>query len=324
MAKSNNLPAKRYKAGQRTERTLRFQWDAGADSSTKYVDIAKALSMMNRKAYRQGLYYYVAGGYFVNGSTAHVSINSLPDNYTTKRAWLRGFKTWMEMNRRATVMDEASIFPKYHDFKTEYGYNTRASILEPVYGSVGAGSTPTAYVSDAWDISEYVTDDPRSDDPQQNDHFSSHMLGAHSGSAGAWNGIGLIASLNDTWPQPPANTDPTLDADADTDPLANMFDAGESHQDIRDHLDLHNDNVPYDRDLMVGATSVNEGTPVALCRTSAGSGAKMSFGGFCAPLGLLQVEVTDFGDGSSTLGNVELVLEIAPGPYHGVYAERVA
>ena len=43
----------------------------------------------------------------------------------------------------------------------------------------------------------------------------------------------------------------------------------------------------------------------------------MSFGGFCAPLGLLQVEVTDFS-ASGDIGLVELVLEVTPGPYNGV------
>ena len=322
--KGNNLPAKKYKSGERTERTLRFKWNAGDDTSVRYIDIAKALSMVNRRAYRQGLYYYVSGGYFVNGSSAHMSIDSLPDNYVTKLAWKRGFKNFQEMNRRATVTDEASIYPQYHDFKVSYGAGTLtgAALLDPGYGDVTANAF-TEYTCDAWDASQFVSDDPPGSDPQVNDEFLVHMLGPHTGNNNDWTSIGLIASLNDTWPQMPENTQPTLDGDADTDPISNLFDAGESHQEIREHLDLHNDTVPYDRDLMNGATSIHEGSCVALCRTSAGAGAKMSFGGFCAPMGLLQVTTTDFGDGSSTLGWVELVLELTPGPYHGVYAERI-
>ena len=62
MAKSNNLPAKRYKAGERTERTLRFVWEVPntdtletSNDSNIYIDIAQALSCVNRRFYRQGL-----------------------------------------------------------------------------------------------------------------------------------------------------------------------------------------------------------------------------------------------------------------------------
>ena len=324
MARINsNLPAKKYKVGERTERTLRFKWDGGAGGNTMYIDIAHALSTLNRRAYRQGLYYYVSGGYFVNGSMAHLSINSIPDNYTTKLAWKRGFQAWNKMNARATATDGAPIFSDYHDFKVSYGPAVGNPPMPPVYGSVGAGDTPQAYLTDDWDMSEFVSEDPVDADPRNNDHFLIHMLGANTGSDNAWTSVGLIHSLDQTYPRmAPEPHQPTLDDDVNIDPIANLFDAGETHQDIREHLDDQNDATPYDRDLMVGATSIHEGTPVALCRTSSGSGAKVDFGGFCAPLGLLQVELTDFS-ASGDIGLVELVLEITPGPYNGVYAERI-
>lgn len=318
----SNLPAKKYKVGERTERTLRFKWDALENGSTMYIDIAKALSTLNRRAYRQGLYYYVSGGYFVNGSMAHCSINSLPDTYTTKLAWKRGFQAWNKMNARAMADDLPKVLPKFHDFKVSYANNTGASVLPVVYGSVGAGDTPTSYNADDWVLSEFVSEDPVDADPRNNDHFDIHMLGPHDGSDNNWDSIGLIRSFHDTYARA-AEPDPEHDGDYNTDPIGNLFDAGETHQDIREHLEEQNDAAPYDAHLHVGASSMNEGTPVALCRTSSGSGAKMSFGGFCAPLGLLQVEVTDFGSESSDIGLVELVLEVTPGPYNGVYAERI-
>lgn len=322
MARSNNLPAKKYKAGERTERTLRFSWDAGASSSTIYIDIAKALSMINKRFYRQGLYYYVSGGYFVNGTEAHVQILTVPDTWMTKLAWARGFKIWSKMNRIATSGDAGSIYPKYHDFKVRMTNSANsASITDPIYGNL---NSTTAYSADEWVLSKFVSDDPETSDPQDHDVFTAHMLAGHqSGAGGAdtWASIGLIHSLQDTW-RINAASEPILLGDADTDPLANLFDAGDTHDDIREHLDDDNDSAPYNYDAMVGAGSVHEGTPVALMRTSSGSGAKMSFGGFCAPLGLLQIEATDWGAGTS-LGQVELVLELTPGPYKGVYAERI-
>ena len=322
MARSNNLPAKKYKAGERTERTLRFTWNAGDATSTIYIDIAKALSIINKRFYRQGLYYYVSGGYFVNGTEAHVQLLTVPDTWMTKLAWIRGFKIWSKMNRIATSGDTASIYPKYHDFKVRMHSGTAsATITDPCHGNL---NSTTEYAADEWVLSKFVSDDPETSDPQEHDVFTAHMLDGHvagAGGADSWASIGLIHSLQDTW-RYPSSTEPTLLGDQDTDPLANLFDAGDTHDDIRDHLDADNDAAPYNYDMMIGSSTVNEGTPVALCRTSSGSGAKMSFGGFCVPLGLLQVEATDWGVGTS-MGQVELVLELTPGPYKGVYAERI-
>lgn len=278
--------------------------------------------MINKRFYRQGLYYYVSGGYFINGTEAHVQILTVPDTWMTKLAWIRGFKIWSKMNRIATSGDAGSIYPKYHDYKVRMTSSANsANITEPIYGNV---NSTTAYSADEWVISKFVSEDPETSDPQDHDVFTTHMLAGHvagGGGADSWASIGLIHSLQDTW-RYPSNTEPTLLGDVDTDPLANLFDAGDTHDDIRDHLDADNDGAPYNYDGMIGATNNHEGTPVALMRTSSGSGAKMSFGGFCAPLGLLQVEATDFTAGTE-MGQVELVLELTPGPYKGVYAERI-
>ncbi len=159
MGRSNNLPAKKYKAGERTERTLRFAWDAGNDGGTKYIDLAKSLSTLNRRAYRQGLYYYVSSAYFINGSTAHVQINTLPDTWMTKVAWARGYKKWSRMNREAANGSGSMIYPKYHDFKTQMVNGS--TIMDCVNADLGGGSpTVVTYTSDDWVISKFCNFGP--------------------------------------------------------------------------------------------------------------------------------------------------------------------
>lgn len=321
MAKSNNLPAKRYKAGERTERTLKFKWDAGANGNTQYIDIGMALSAVNRRAYRQGLYYYVSNAYFVNGSMAHLQIRTLPDTWMTKVAWARGFKKWSKMNRMAVNGSPGSIYPKYHDFKTQM-----INGVTPLAPQSAPHSSAVTYGPDEWATSQFYSADPETSDPQDTDMFVTHMLGAHNaggGGADSWLSVGLIRSCQDVWPQQPAVGEPTLDGDMDTDPIANLFDAGDTFDDIRDNLDTENDLTPYDANSWVGAASVHETTLAATARTSSGSGAMVNMGGFCVPLGLLQVDVTDFSDGSSSIDDCELILELVPGTYHGVYAERI-
>ena len=328
MAKSNNLPAKKYKAGERTETRLRFLWDAGDGNSTdtRYFDIAKALSMVNRRAYRQGLYYYVASIEFSNGTEAYAQVNTLPDTWQTKLAWQRGFKNWSKMNRLAAAGD--NIYPKYHDFKTQMIHGV--TIQDPIYGDLDSS---TAYTADDWVTSDFITEDPylhggaASDTPVEAhnaDSFVSHMLGPHIGSSGAWTSVGLIRSLNDVWPRDGNETagQPELEADADTDPIAALFDSADTTDDVRLNLDTDNDAPPYNIDAMTGSASVEETWSRAIVRTSAGAGALARAPGFCVPLGLLQVNTADF-NAETSVGTVEMIINLVPGTYHGVYAERI-
>jgi hypothetical protein len=202
--------------------------------------------------------------------------------------------------------------------------------LNPCRGFIG--STTDFNTADDWVISQFVTDDPylhggaASDTPVEAhnaDQFTSHMLGGHTGSSGAWTSIGLIHSAQDVARHQPSAGVPNLAADSDTDPIANLFDTADTHDDVRLNMDEDNDEPPYDYVNWTGGASGDETTIGAIMRVSAGAGAISHAAGFVAPLGLLQVTTSDFGDGSQTLGPVELILRIVPGTYNGVYAERL-
>lgn len=325
MARSNNLPAKMYKAGERTQLSLRFRWDAGDgnSTSTSYIDLAQALSQVNRRAYRQGLYYYVASVGFSNGTEAYCQINTLPDTWMTKAAWTRGYRKWSQMNRLAN--NGSNVTPKYHDFKVQM--INGATAMPAAYGDVDSS---TYYTSDDWVMSKFVSQDPtmtdtgtyQQQDDDDPDQFISHMLGPHIGSDGAWTSIGLLRSLNDVWRRPHDTGEPTLDGDADTDPIANLFDSADTYDDVRANMDTDGDEPPYDHDAMTGASSVEETCVAAILRVSDGGSGFATAPGFCAPLGLLQVNVSDFSAGTS-IDIVELIVNMVPGTYHGVYAERV-
>lgn len=333
MASSSNLPAKRHKAGERTETSLRFIWDAGdggaadgSGGSIVYIDIAKALCQVNRRFYRQGLYYYVARARFSNGSESYVQINTIPDTWQTKVAWKRCFQQWSKMNRKAN--QDMNITPKYHDFKVLMNQGS-GSTLNAQYGDI---TTSTAYSSDDWVISKFVTEDPTLIDDDTGtglehavtdpDQFTVHMLGPHQGTSGTWTSIGAIRSLNDVWSRSPAVGEPTLDGDADTDPIANLFDAGDNLDEVRLNMDADNDATPYNLGAMTGSSSQDETVVKVIMRTGTGAGALSHGNGFCAPFGLLEVNVNDFGAGTN-VGIVELTLDLVPGSYHGVHAERV-
>lgn len=318
MARGNNLPAKKFKAGERTELKLHYRFDCGdGDSMTvKYIDLAKSLSQVNRRFYRQGLYYYVSNVTFSNGSECYVQFNTIPDTWMTKLAWKRGFQQWSKMNRLAASSD--TVYPKYHDFKVMIN-SAASTTLDVEYGDVQG---TTDYTSDDWEISKYVTEDPVDADPRNTDSFTAHMIGPHTGSAGSWTSVGLLRSLNDSWRRDPSEGVPSLDSDMDTDPIANLFDAGDNQDEVRLNLDQDNDEPPYNHDNMVGSASIHEGVLSRILRTGSGGAAFARGPGFCVPFGLIELTVTDFGAGTN-VGDVEVIIEMVPGSYHGVHAERV-
>lgn len=318
-----NLPAKRYKKSNPTQRTLRFLWEAGDSENSVYIDIAKSLSAINSKAYRQGLYYYVSKITVQNSGNCWFRFNTLPDTYVTQNAWKRGKKVWDKMNRIAAGDSGRSIYPAYHDFKvamSSAGAAQPGSVLETISA---IDATTIAWIPDEWALSKYVSGDPvdgaaTPSDAHFADEFVAHMLGGDSPSSGTnLTSVGLIRSYCRTRAQRTDDT-PVISADSDDDVLANLFDFGDSFDEIRDNLDEINDLAPYDADGKPGTASVFETVIQSQCATGLDAGQVAVASGFCVPFGLLQVTTK----GGTDVGAVEILIELAPGPYHGVFAEN--
>ena len=319
-----NLPAKKYKKTSPTVTRLSFEFDGG---HTEFIDIAKALSAINRKFYRQGVYYYVNSVEIYNDETGVVDLHTLPDNWITKNAWNRGFQLYQKMN---SMVDEISNVgrPKYHDFKVYMSDRHRTTgTATPSMYNINAGYAN--YVSDEWAYAKFVSadsdgdisDDPNANPPlqvnQEADDFKVHMLGPHVGSSDNWTSVGLIKSYADSRQLPPQLGAPETPVDAPIDPMMNIFDMSSEEQlnDIVHNLDVLNDQTPYNRIHYVGQ-DVSSMQHVARIGTEAGVGRIGRASGFCAPFGLICVDP----HGVSTAFRV--VLNLAQGTYHGVYAER--
>jgi hypothetical protein len=320
-----NLPAKKYKKTSPTVTRLSFEFDGG---STEFIDIAQALSAINRKFYRQGVYYYVNSVEIYNDETGVVDLHTVPDNWVTKNAWNRGFKLFQKMNSMADQPLTSVGRPKYHDFKVymDYRHALQASSVPPSLYTINAGST--TIVSDDWVISNFVSADSDGDtttDSQGNtilyqeaDDFTTHLVGGHLGTSDDWDSIGLIRSYSESRRtiQATQNSGSTANV-ASNDPMMNIFDMSSEEQlnDIVDNLMTDNDAPPYNYNLYVGEENTNL-QHVARIGTETGVGRVGRAAGFCAPFGLICVDPS----GVSTAFRV--VLNLAVGTYHGVYAER--
>ena len=359
MAKSSNLPAKKYKAGNRTATKIRLMADWDGDSNTDrnhfaYVDIAQCLSVMNQRAYRQGLYYYVAGVTIYNSESAtnRVVFSTAPDTWTTKAAWARGWKAWMDMNKEAMRVT-GMVSGKYADYKVYLDDDHKAlevttnidlgnddtndtNTIDNTLRQPGNNLLPLAYdklnadtgepsgnellVCDEWAVSEYVASDHGAAGGANEvaDSFTAHIVGAHEGVDGAWDSVGLIYSyVTSRPPQQQEVPDMWSDDRMEDDPIISVFDDGDTHEQIVKDLASFNDAPPYDRTTPFGYRDDQlYQVGQAVCHGGGGVGSIHRLPGFCVPFGLLRID-------AETDGGLEIVLDIVPGSYNGVYAERV-
>jgi len=311
--KEGNLPAKKYKHSNPTQLRMSFEFTGNA---TKFIDIAAAISVINRKMARQGAYYYVNSVELYNNEDAFVDLHVLPDTWVTRNAYVRAKSIWTEMNERV-LRENRTIKPKYHDFKVYFDnlHRTTGTTMPSLHG---VNSLSTVLISDDWEYSQMVSADDDGDSNQQADNFYLHMLGSRVGSSTNWESVGVIGSYANTRLEPDSTGSPVVGTQAIDDPLMNLFDSSSEEQvnDIVTRLTDDNDETPYDASRYVGETS-NTQQQVARLATSALGGRVVTAAGFCAPLGLICVDPQD------TATAFRLVINLAPGTYHGTYAERV-
>lgn len=313
MGKSSNLPAKKYSAGERTCLRLSFE---GTGNATQFIDIGLAMSVLNQRHYRSGLYYYVQSVEVYNNEDALIDLHTLPDNYTIKNAWNLGFRKYMEMNR---LVDTPRGM--WHDFRVYMNSLHRTTgPMMPSLHTINGGAR--ALTSDDGDdgqqylYSSFTTADDDGDATQEADNFFVHMIGDHDGSAGNWTAVGLCKSYNALRAQPETE-EPSTHVDADTDPIGNLFDfsSEEMLNDITQNLESRGNQAPYDIDQVQGE---HESSLYQVSRlvTSNGINRVAKGNGFPVPYGLICVDPS----GASTAWRV--VVNLVPGTYHGCYAER--
>ncbi len=125
--------------------------------SVFYASLSQMASLVNRRFYRAGLNWVVAGIKLVSlGSlTGAVAVHKIPSTWVASNAWEKGFRHWQEMNNEALEASE-SLKPKFLDFKVfmdaeHHAAGVSANLL-PLSGN-GTGSQ--LYTPGEWEMSSY-------------------------------------------------------------------------------------------------------------------------------------------------------------------------
>lgn len=317
-AKKKATPAVRY---------LRYELTNSGSPGTEtshFIDLARDISAINRRLYRQGRAYHVKRISIVSSNTiagfggtpdspkvnaGRVTVSVAPDSWSVRNAWKRGFEHWRIMHGNTISLGGTdNLQGKFSDFKINLSNDFRtATKLVP---KDNGGNN---LVLGEWDYATMVSPDGTT----SADAFELHLLGDHVGSAGAWTSVGLVKSYGASR-QTVDNDQPYTPSTASDDPLVNMFDDGTVVDEIVQLQEDENDNAPYSRDGYAGGSS-NHPKPLVVQQTTLGADGRATVGGFTAICGVVEFETT-----SSVASDVySLLVELAPGNYRGIAAEVI-
>ena len=304
-------------------------------NTTDYIDLSQVASLVNRRFYRQGINWAVAGFKFLRpaGFEGTVRVAKLPNTWVMANAWEKSFRAFTRMNNEA-LSESESVRPRFLDFKVyadaqhhSAGY---ASNLIPI-----SSVAPGTYQPGEWEASKFVI-------PKTNgtDDAVSHevvAVGANYPGTGAsgLNAVSLIEGYAASRGLPNV-LDPNTPDDAalanGTTPqnyLAALFNDGtDQTADILDDMILDNNIAPYpfENDGVNGDTmypgGANQGVGLQIhdleyiTPTTVGGTTRIKGGNF--PCGLVQIQMTNTG-----LAGLPLILQIdlIPGSHRGYLCE---
>ena len=310
--KKSNTPAVRY---------LRYELTNSGTENTEtshFIDLAKDLSAINRRLYRQGRRYHVRRISIVSSNTntlapgvqaGRISVSAAPESWVTQKAHERGMKLFMEMQKRAMDAAGNDFRGAYNDFKvyltSDHATGTKLVPIDNGGNSVKYGD---------WSYSDFFTPDGTTGA----DDFYTTLLGNHVGSASTRTSVSLVKSYGEsraTVSEAPTPGTAAIDSD---DPLMNLFDDGTTHDEVLANFQTDGEDPPYDVDDYPG-DNANMPKPLVMYETTLGTDGRANLGGFSAMCGLLEIEA------KSPIANdvYSVLVEIAPGNYRGVKAEVI-
>jgi len=155
------MAKKRYSKRNKIEPSvLTMTFATPSTSATRnYIDLSQVASLANRRFYRQGINWAVAGFKLSSTKAGTVNIFKLPNTWVMSNAWEKGMRAWTRMNREA-LEETPSVKPRFLDFKVfadhQHAVAGRAANLLPV-----SGAGVPAVVGE-WEMSKYVIPDTTS------------------------------------------------------------------------------------------------------------------------------------------------------------------
>jgi hypothetical protein len=300
---------------------------------TSYIDLAKDLSKVNRRLYRQGYTYVVQDIQCVVPSALRASdvhtftFSTMGNSWMVHNAHKKAFKTWQRMQNEYMDGAGSRLKGKWADFKIYLDDSmAAATILEPYAGD------NAAYADGEWIYSNFVYDDVGTTRSP-----TMHMIGSVVDDTA----IGLIEAYANSRNYQGSSPDQVSEIASGF--YAQFHGVGDIDNELGIDIRDDNDLPPYELDdYPGGATNADAAVPVRLAAVS-GTQASMTSPGFIVPCGLIKIftselaltdahavtladDSTSDGPGPNsvysqgTASTSYVLITMAPGAYRGVLA----
>ncbi len=279
-----------------------------------YIDLAKDLSKVNRRLYRQGYTYVVQdiqlgiSSGLRSTDVAVMTFSTMGNSWMVHNAWKKAFRVWRQQQKEVTdalpgIQGKWADFKIYLDDTMEDG-----TTLEP-YAGDGA-----VYTGGDWDHSRFVFDDDGTEK-----YYKMHMIGSSNLSdTNDESAIGLIHEYSHSRPNVHI-AEPDVESEASDTIYAKLLGTDEMSDILVGHMEAENDVPPYDQDEFPGGeTLADAAVPVRIVSAS-GTQTSATAMGFIAPCGLIKVDssemnLTDTTESATDLGDVAATGVASPGP----------
>ena len=315
--------------------TLSFTGPDVAPGAAVYshIDLSQVASLVNRRFYRQGINWAVAGFkiFTPTGYAGTVAVSKLPNTWTMSNSWEKGFRAWQRMNNKA--LEEAeSVRPKFLDFKV---FANSRHHTAGVASNLLPFSSDGTYAVGEWEMSKFVVPNTASTTGVAS-NFEVIATGASypGGGASTLNAVSLIEGYAASRALPdildPNTPDDAADADGATPEnfLSALFNEGTQQDDqVISDMIAENNIAPYpfendgvNTDTMYpGGANQLAGLQIHDVETVSPTtiGATTRFKGGNFPCGLIKVSATSWAQPST----VTLLIDLIPGEHRGYLCE---
>lgn len=326
---------------------------------TRFLDLSQVASIANRRFYRQGLNWAVAGMQIRSAPLVapadnsyvpkiNILVQKLPNTWVMSNAWEKSFRAWQKMNREA-LAETPSIKPKFLDFKIyadkfhhEQKFDKNLLPRSFEYDSTNQAFTVNTAKPGEWVASKVsipVTTPAGSIDVGETSEFEFIAVGAnYPGTNGDHNAVSLIEGYASSRGLP-YTEDPNAPGDAmDTGGatpenwISAMFNEGTNvDRNVLDDMITENNQAPYPfegMDLLTTDTQYPGGANQlpglelhdALEVTSTTIGSITNIPGGNFPCGLIAFTI---GNDTANAITVSLQLTLVPGNHRGYLAESM-
>lgn len=315
MARRNDLE---HKKPEPAVLTLNFEI---GDRPVSYLSLSQCASIVNRRFYRAGLNWAVAGFRFgFEGTGVNLRVSTLPNTWTVSGSWEKSFRHWQKQQNEALENSNSEeIKARFNDFKV---------FADTIHRDLGVGqnllpSNPGGFVAstdylpgEKWDMSQIVVPNDAGVTGNTVEYVLT-MLGPSGTAADPIPSKGLIDGYVRSRNKP-HSPDPIAPAVADS-WLSEMFDDGDTYDDVVDNAQYRNNELPYDQDLYPNQFGNAGDMPThrEISFTGTTVGAHQNMAGCNVPCGLIQVAHNHVGEPNSLTMQVLLV----PGHMRGYMAE---